>query len=387
MENENHTPKPASGDPKQPQKRPYHHFQNNHRRNNNQNGQNPADTLSAGKDNQNGEAIRTRPRFDLPPEAAGDGKKPENSIQNHRVNNRNFHKKSFSHDNRENGNRQEQANKMPEAEKTAAPRESANENVPVKASENSQPFKKHHTRGGRNRHNRNRDNRNPAEAFLQEKAGGAAEEVYDSYAAGAAQSKASFSEYSVMTGNGPDEDEIIEELNSVENEAAVRANDEPEEMLRSYEIVGVRFKDGGKIYYFDPDRIKVAKGQSVIVETARGLEYGICEIGNRFVTERDIVLPLRKVLRVATPEDIRHHEENQKKIEEAFLAHLGRHTSYSEVRSWENSMQYMDRIIADPQIPSDSGISIEYQLPLASKRIDFIISGKDADCRSSVVII
>lgn len=75
------------------------------------------------------------------------------------------------------------------------------------------------------------------------------------------------------------------------------------------------------------------------------------------------------------------------KIEEAFLNHLGRHTSPSEIRSWENSMQYMDRVIADPQIPSDSGISIEYQLPLASKRIDFIISGKDADDMNSVVII
>ena len=75
------------------------------------------------------------------------------------------------------------------------------------------------------------------------------------------------------------------------------------------------------------------------------------------------------------------------KIENAFLEHLGRHTSEAEVRSWQNSMQYMDRVIADSLIPDDCGISIEYQLPLASKRIDFIISGLDAGGRSSVVIV
>lgn len=75
------------------------------------------------------------------------------------------------------------------------------------------------------------------------------------------------------------------------------------------------------------------------------------------------------------------------KIEEAFIAHLGRHTSPNEVRSWENSMQYMDRVVSDPEIPSDSSISIEYQLPLASKRIDFIIAGRDENDASSVVIV
>ena len=75
------------------------------------------------------------------------------------------------------------------------------------------------------------------------------------------------------------------------------------------------------------------------------------------------------------------------KIEDAFFEHLGRRTSDSEIRSWQNSMQYMDRVIADNQIPDDCGISIEYQLPLASKRIDFIVSGLDAEDKSSVVIV
>ncbi len=75
------------------------------------------------------------------------------------------------------------------------------------------------------------------------------------------------------------------------------------------------------------------------------------------------------------------------KIEDAFFAHLGRHTSNNEIRSWNNSLQYMDRVLGDPAIPEDCGISIEYQIPLTSKRIDFIISGVDNNGASSIVII
>lgn len=75
------------------------------------------------------------------------------------------------------------------------------------------------------------------------------------------------------------------------------------------------------------------------------------------------------------------------KIEDAFLAHLGRHTSENEVRSWNNSLQYMDRVLGDPAIPGDCGVSIEYQIPLTSKRIDFIISGVDNNGSSSIVIV
>lgn len=75
------------------------------------------------------------------------------------------------------------------------------------------------------------------------------------------------------------------------------------------------------------------------------------------------------------------------KIEDAFFAHLGRHTSENEVRSWNNSLQYMDRVLCDPAIPEDCGVSIEYQIPLTSKRIDFIISGIDHHGNSSVVIV
>ena len=57
------------------------------------------------------------------------------------------------------------------------------------------------------------------------------------------------------------------------------------------EVIGVRFKKAGKIYYFGPNGIEIKKGQNVIVETARGIEFGECVIGIRKISEEDIVAP------------------------------------------------------------------------------------------------
>ena len=83
-------------------------------------------------------------------------------------------------------------------------------------------------------------------------------------------------------------------------------------------VVGVRFKKAGKIYYFDPDELEISVGTNVIVETARGIEMGRVVIPNREVDESVIVAPLKKVIRIATEEDMKHHEENLKKEKEAF---------------------------------------------------------------------
>lgn len=74
-------------------------------------------------------------------------------------------------------------------------------------------------------------------------------------------------------------------------------------------------------------------------------------------------------------------------IDQAFVTHLGRHTSPNEVHSWKNSMMHMYKVINTPEIPNDSGIAIEYQIPLTSKRVDFIISGLDANRKGNIVII
>ena len=84
------------------------------------------------------------------------------------------------------------------------------------------------------------------------------------------------------------------------------------------EVIGVRFKKAGKIYYFGPNGIEIKKGQNVIVETARGIEFGECVIGIRKISEEDIVAPLKSVLRLATEEDINKHKENKAKETEAF---------------------------------------------------------------------
>lgn len=83
------------------------------------------------------------------------------------------------------------------------------------------------------------------------------------------------------------------------------------------EIIGVRFKDTGKMYYFDPSSLKVEKGQMVVVETARGLECGTVCIANTDVPENQIIKPLRKTIRLATDEDIKRAQENRRKEKEA----------------------------------------------------------------------
>lgn len=83
-------------------------------------------------------------------------------------------------------------------------------------------------------------------------------------------------------------------------------------------IIGVRFKKLGKIYFFNPKSLKVRKGDKVIVETAQGEEYGEVMIPNRWVEDDKIVTPLKKVLRIANYRDHKHYEECRKKEKEAF---------------------------------------------------------------------
>ncbi len=84
-------------------------------------------------------------------------------------------------------------------------------------------------------------------------------------------------------------------------------------------VVGVRFKKAGKIYYFDPDDIDVKFNDFVVVETARGIEFGHVVVGPKEVTEDEIVAPLKNVIRVALDEDFDIHRENKRKASEAMI--------------------------------------------------------------------
>lgn len=85
------------------------------------------------------------------------------------------------------------------------------------------------------------------------------------------------------------------------------------------EVIGVRFKKVGKVYYFDPCGTQVSIGENVIVETARGIEYGETVIANREIDDDEIVKPLKKLIRVATEEDAKVVDENVKRAKEAFI--------------------------------------------------------------------
>ena len=83
-------------------------------------------------------------------------------------------------------------------------------------------------------------------------------------------------------------------------------------------VIGVRFKKAGKVYYFDPSDVWPRPGDNVVVETTRGVELGEVVTGAREVADEQIVAPLKKVVRIATEEDIRRAEYNEKREEEAF---------------------------------------------------------------------
>ena len=78
-------------------------------------------------------------------------------------------------------------------------------------------------------------------------------------------------------------------------------------------VAGVRFKSAGKVYFFDPGEFNVEINDPVIVETARGLEFGTVTMGITDIKEGDVVQPLKKIVRMATDEDIRRHNENETK--------------------------------------------------------------------------
>ena len=88
------------------------------------------------------------------------------------------------------------------------------------------------------------------------------------------------------------------------------------------EVVDIQFRQGQKVYYFDPAGISCKAGDHVIIDTARGNEYGICTAGNHRVHPAEVVSPLRKVLRIATAQDEKIAAENQATEKRAFAVCL-----------------------------------------------------------------
>ena len=104
------------------------------------------------------------------------------------------------------------------------------------------------------------------------------------------------------------------------------------------EIISVRFRNGGKQYYFDPRGVQVPLGAAVIIETARGPEYGHCVQSNALVEDDQVVQPLRPLLRLATEEDERTLEENQEKLHE-----LSKYLYEKETITGDEFMEILNR--------------------------------------------
>jgi len=103
-----------------------------------------------------------------------------------------------------------------------------------------------------------------------------------------------------------------------------------------YNVIGVRFKKAGKIYYFDPVEHPVIKDEHVIVETARGIEYGKVVVGQKQVGESDVVLPLKKVIRIANEADAAIVDENKSAAKQAFQ------TCLEKIKSHQLRMKLVD---------------------------------------------
>lgn len=168
--------------------------------------------------------------------------------------------------------------------------------------------------------------------------------------------------------------ELIEEAPVVEEIVeAPRAPDISEDVLESdiiappapadddlpkVEVIGIRFKKPGKVYYFAPEGITAQKGDFAIVDTARGLEFGEVWIANKLVSEAEIVPPLRPVIRIATEQDIARNKENQKKEKEAFSVCLKQIESHK-----------LDMKLVDAQYTFDNSKLLFYFT--SSGRVDF----------------
>ena len=86
---------------------------------------------------------------------------------------------------------------------------------------------------------------------------------------------------------------------------------------QTVEVVDIQFRPGQKVYYFDPAGINCQAGDHVIIDTARGAEYGYCTGSNHHISRFDVVSPLRPVLRIATAQDEKIAAENHAKEQKA----------------------------------------------------------------------
>lgn len=97
----------------------------------------------------------------------------------------------------------------------------------------------------------------------------------------------------------------------------IKENEAPE--VKEVNIVGISFREGGKVYYFSPEGFQLSAGDKVIVETARGVELGNVKVANKRVSESELVSPLKPIIRIATKDDLIRDEKNRKAEADALV--------------------------------------------------------------------
>ncbi len=106
---------------------------------------------------------------------------------------------------------------------------------------------------------------------------------------------------------------MSEEIKNQNNDV----NNTEDASVEQVEIVGVNFREAGKIYFFAPGGLKLSVGEKVIVETSRGVELGTVKVANKMISSSEIISPLKPITRAATAQDIQHYEKNREAEAEA----------------------------------------------------------------------
>ena len=144
-------------------------------------------------------------------------------------------------------------------------------------------------------------------------------------------------------------------------------------------VIGVRFRVAGKIYFFSPGKLEIRQGDNVIVETARGVEFGRVVSGPKEVPDDEVIQPLKSVIRIATEQDHKTEEKNREKEKEAFKICLEKIRKHG-----------LDMKLIDAEYTFDNNKVLFYFT--ADGRIDFrelvkdlaAVSGQGSNCGRSV---
>ena len=248
--------------------------------------------------------------------------------------------------NRNHRNRHRNHNKnnrpRPEAEQERTPRDEANADAKQTGGKPNQGNRNPSKKNGRQNQNRNQGNRGRGEQNRQGKGRrddrfASENRTYDPYEAPSKEEIAlselrakivmQAADGSVPTVYGAPPQKVENEpatskpnVGEEEIDAAAlldQLDAAATEEVKKVEVVGIRFRSAGKMYYFDPHGLKLKKGESAIVETTRGPEFGDVCLGNTNVNASETVSPLRPVLRIATPADIARNAENREKEKDA----------------------------------------------------------------------